>query len=174
MVNEEEFDVILLEFFERSEDDGELSLAIQLRERFPEAIIVLVQAFGPHYFQKIQKAKPRKESMNAFALRNGFDKNFIHDPNFREIFLASDQNTWINRFENPKDRNNLYHENVMRIVGAYSIKMTLGDGPRGWLDAGNKYLAEDSKHPSAAGHNDIARQVKRLVDRVGVPKQRKL
>jgi len=50
---------------------------------------------------------------------------------------------------------------------------TLG-GPTGMLEMGHKMLADDSYHLSAAGHDEIYKFVKDIVDRVGVPKERTL
>lgn len=115
--------------------------------------------------------KKTVESLPSWAHAKGFDKSFIHDKAFHDVYLNEGGNNWW-FWPGSRDQREI-QEAAAEAVGGYLIQMPYNerpDGPGGWLDIGDKLLSPDSFHPSAAGHEDIANRVKEIVDRVGVPK----
>jgi hypothetical protein len=166
----EDYDVIILEYFMRG-PEGVLTLAKRLRERFPDAIIIMTRLWGPYQIQN----KHVHENISAWATDNEFGRGYIHDPKFADLFIKSGVDNWQYRFhKNSKDGLLQYQEDAARETGSYLIKMPFNEraeGPGGWIEIGDKLLAHDSFHLSAAGHQDIANRVKAIVDKVGVPKK---
>jgi hypothetical protein len=172
MLGEEEFDVIILEFLMRS-DQGLLDLAQRLRQRFPNAIIVMTSLWHP--FAIVNKKKGG--TIYNWASQHGHTSStFVHDPKFHELFLAegeTEDDEWFHEVRSPGVQ--AWKETATE-VGAYTYRLpgdtSHGGGEHGWLKMGDAFLADDSFHLSAGGHEDIAKKVKAIVDRVGVPKQR--
>ena len=50
MIGEQAFDVIVLEYFLRG-PEGLMTFALRLRERFPNAIIIMTKLWGPYQFR---------------------------------------------------------------------------------------------------------------------------
>ena len=167
----EDYDVIILEYF-MSAEQGLLTLAKRLRERFPDAIIIMTRLWGPY---QIRGLNDMTKKLSNWATDNGFGKGYIHDPKFTDLFIKSGVDNWQYMFhKNSKDGRIQYQEDAARVTGSYLIKMPFNEraeGPGGWIEIGDKLLATDSFHLSAAGHQDIANRVKAIVDRVGVPKK---
>jgi len=169
MVGEDEYDVIVLEFWMRAHE-GLHVLARRLRERFPEAIIVMTKLWSPG---NIFSDKHRMD-VDSWAKLHGFpDRDFIHNLDFHKAFSEEAQGEDDQWYISP--RPNDKWELAAQEIGAYTYKLP-GDiahagGPTGILAMGDKLLAKDSFHLSAAGHHDIYESVKNIVDRVGVPKR---
>jgi len=170
MIGEEEFDVIVLEYYMHAHE-GLLSVAKRVRERFPEAIIIMTRFWGPDRMLHHETYK----NLVSWAHDMGFDQSFIHDKSFHELYLKeAGDDFWMW----PGSRNQReIQEAAATAVGAYLVKMPFNeipDGSGGWLDIGDKFLASDSFHLSALGHEDVAFRIKEIVDRVGVPNTRRL
>lgn len=116
------------------------------------------------------------ENVNSWASENGFDESsFIHDKAFHDKFLneAGENWKWWPGHRNQKG----IQEKAVELVGGYLIHMPFNDrpgGPGGWLNIGDELLADDSFHLSLEGHAVIADSVKKIVDRVGVPKTKRV
>ena len=168
MIGEEVFDVIVLEYFCRG-PEGLMTLATRIRERFPNAIIIMIKLWSP--FQL------RDDSVNKnvadFAFDNGFKLDFIHDPKFKEVILSYGADKFKYQYRDPEnDLTHLFHT-VAKKIGAHVVKMpfsNVADGSNGWLELGDKLLGNDSFHLSAEGHENLANQIKAVVRKVGVPK----
>lgn len=174
MIGDEEFDVIVLEFFLRAHE-GLLSLGLRLRERFPNAIIFVTRIWSPFQFR--HKDQDRNINLADWASEKGFGSGFIHDPKFKEAFLAEGEDNWRYAYEDPTAPINTYHKAAAEAIGAHIINMGFSDhadGPDGWLEQGDTYLASDSFHLSENGHSHLAKQMNDIVQKVGVPKQRTL
>jgi len=171
MIDIEEYDVIILEFFHTS-NNGLFELAMRLRERFPDAIIIIARFWAPSML------KNKDSNLKAWAKERGFDKGFVHDSMFKKAFLRDfNENQWHWVFESDSNTYVDTQEFVARETGAYIIPMAWSrdaTGENGYLEIGDKMFGNDSRHFSELGHVDFARRVKALVDRVGVPKQPKI
>ena len=168
IVGDEEFDVIVLEFFTVANTGG-MELATRLRERFPDAIIVIARLWDPPMLENKDG-----EGLRSWAEKKRFGQGYIHDSNFKEEFYRSfDENQWHWIFQTTHKHFVDYHEKLARETGAYIVPMAWDQhaaGENGFLEIGDKMLGPDSYHLSKLGHEDFARRVKALVDRVGVPK----
>ena len=168
MIGEHAFDVIVLEYFLRG-PEGLMTFALRLRERFPNAIIVMTKLWGPYQF--------RDYSINInvadWANGIGFERDFIHDPQFRKAVLAHGADKFKYQYSSPESEVTKLHAAVADKIGAHVVQMPFSnnaDGPGGWLELGDELLARDSFHLSAKGHEVLADQIKAIVDRIGVPR----
>ena len=168
MIGEEVFDVIVLEYFCRG-PEGLMTLATRIRERFPNAIIIMIKLWSP--FQL------RDDSVNKnvadFAFDNGFKRDFIHDPKFKEVILSYGADKFKYQYRDPENELTHLFKTVAEKIGAHVVNMPFSkeaDGPNGWLELGDKLLGNDSFHLSAKGHEDLAKQIKAVVHKIGVPK----
>jgi len=176
MLKDDVYDVFILEFF-NDLHQGLRELAIRLRERFPDAIIIILRVWDFHMLHN--------NGLNLFtwADKHGFNKMykgvnpFIHDPKFREAFLQTNHEEWTWTFEHGNKAWVDGQDEIAKEVDGFVIPMPIpkkADGPDGYLALGDKYFAADSFHPSEYGHQDIANRVRDLVHRVGVPKRPRL
>jgi len=165
MIGDDEYDVIILEFWMRSRD-GLSILAQRLRQRFPKAIIVMTQLWSPSNIL----TKKHGISIAQWAEQNGYQKDFIHNETFHKEVLddLAEKGFWAT----PKKE---WHQTA-KDIGAYVYKMpgNVDDlsGELGMLKMGDRLLASDSYHLNEIGHNYIRAFVQNIVDRVGVPKDR--
>lgn len=171
MLGDDEFDVIILEYYMHAHQ-GLRTIAQRLRERFPDAIIVMTRFWGPARF--IQKSTGK--NLVSWASDEGFGETFMHEKEFHDLFLEKEgdnMDDWYFWAGN-RDQKEI-QEAAAKEVGAYMVKLPFSDhpgGPGGWLEIGDKMLAFDSFHLSKEGHQYLADAVKEIVDRVGVPKKR--
>ena len=172
IMGDEEFDVIVLEFFTVA-NTGMMELAQRLRERFPDAIIVVARLWDPPMLENVNG-----QGLMSWAQEKGYGNAFIHSSNFKDEFLRSySENQWQWRFETTHKEFVEVHEAIAKETGSYIVPMawdTNAAGESGYLEIGDKMLGPDSFHLSVAGHEDFANRVKALVDRVGVPKHPKI
>ena len=171
MMGDEEYDVIILEYFMHARE-GLKSLANRVRNRFPDAIIIILRLWYPVQLQnrEIEWMGVENYPLQEYVTTRGFGSDFIHDPKFHEAIretpdIWATPERFIPKFE-------LQDETAMES-GAYIVKMPFSrrrDGPGGWVDIGDKLLASDSFHLSPMGHENLANQVRAIVDRVGVSK----
>ena len=169
MIGDDEFDVIVLEYYMMA-GDGLALLARRLRERFPDAIIVILRLWAP---DRIWRNGDGSQKVHNWASQNGFGGGFIHDEELKKEFLETAGDGW-NFFQGGQSLNEL-QESIASDVGAHIVAMPFNaraDGPGGWFDIADHFLADDSFHQSPDGHFWIYNQVKAIVDRVGVPKER--
>ena len=170
MIGEEEYDVIILEYYMHAQE-GLLTLAKRVRERFPEAIIIMTRFWGPYMILNHNT----DQNLVSWAHDKGFDESFIHNDSFHKLYLReAGEDFWM--WSGSKNQREA-QEAAAREAGAYLVKMPFNenaDGPGGWLDIGDKLLAPDSFHLSAFGHEDLAVRIKEIVDRVGVRKNRRI
>ena len=169
-MRDDEFDVIILEYYMMAADGLE-ALAKRIRERFPEAIIVILRLWAP---DRIWQNGDRDHKVNKWAYENGFNGNYCHDPDFKKKFLEKAGDGW-DFFPTGETLKSL-QERIATDVGAYIVDMPFSnraDGPGGWMEIADHFLASDSFHMGEyGGHVWIRDQVKAIVDRVGVPKER--
>ena len=177
MMKDDVYDVFILEFYGRTE--GLMELAIRLRERFPDAIIIILRIWNFHMLRNNDS-----QSLFVWADEHGFKRSpktgisdFIHDPRFKEEFLKTNHEEWSWMFEDDHKFFTEEQAEIAKEVGGFVISMPVphkADGPDGYLAIGDKYFAADSFHPSEYGHQDIANRIRDFVHRVGVPKQPRL
>jgi len=169
MLGDEEYDVIIMEFFTVA-NTGMMELAQRLRERFPDALLVILRLWD----------SPMLVNKDGMDLRtwatkeHNFGQDFIHKDDFREAFKEYGAENWHWQFEEEHHWWIDVHEDVARETGAYIIPMDCSMnafGPGGYLDIGDRLLGPDSFHLSEEGHASISAKVKALVDRVGVPQK---
>jgi len=168
MIGEEVFDVIVLEYFCRG-PEGLMTFASRIRERFPNAVIIMIKLWSPFQLRDYSK----NINVGDFAFDVGFQNDYIHDPNFREAILAYGADKFKYQYADPEDELTNLFFTVAKKIGAHVVYMPLSDkadGLGGWLELGDKLLANDSFHLSSKGHEDIANQINSIVDRVGTPK----
>jgi len=172
MMGDEEYDVIILEYFMHARE-GLRSLAQRVRDRFPDAIIIILRLWYPVQFQnrEIEWTGVEDYPLQEYVTTRGFGSDFIHDPKFHEA-IRETPDVWAAPPGRFGLKFKLQDETAME-TGAYIVKMPFSprrDGPGGWVDIGDKLLASDSFHLSSMGHEDLANQVRAIVDRVGVSK----
>jgi hypothetical protein len=80
MIGDDEFDVIVLEYYMMA-GDGLALLARRLRERFPDAIIVILRLWAP---DRIWRNGDGSQKVHNWASQNGFGGGFIHDEEFKK------------------------------------------------------------------------------------------
>lgn len=167
MIGDDHLDVIVLEYYMMAES-GLDKLARRARERFPDAIIVILRLWAP---DRIWKNGSAADKVHKWAFKNGFQGGFTHNEDFKKTFLETAGDGW-DFFPEGRYKKE-FQENVASEVGAYIVSMPFNekaDGPDGWLDIADHFLGNDSFHMSDKGHFWIYTQVKAIVDRVGVPK----
>ncbi len=168
ILGNDEFDVLILEFFTVA-DKGMKELAQRLRERFPEAIIVIARLWDPPMLENIHG-----QGLRNWARERGYGDEFIHDSNFKAEFLSEyAKNEWHWIFQTNHKEFVDIHDEIARETGSYIVPMAWDHhaaGDEGYLAIGDKMLGPDSFHLSAEGHEDFANRVRALVERVGVPK----
>lgn len=169
MIGDEEFDVIILEFFQKNAE-GLMTLAKRIRQRFPDAIIIITRLWYPTQLFNYEL------NMNAgdYAEQLGLGRDFIHDPKFHEAIIQSGPRKWESLYKDPNERHNKIHLAVAQEVGAYIVRLPFderADTVHGWLTKGDKLLAEDSFHLSKGGHAVLAEEIEEIVDKVGVLKE---
>lgn len=172
MIQEEHFDVILLEFYMRA-SEGMKELAERLRNRFPDAIIVIVRHWMPMQLVNGGMLDERNRPMHLmqYAEMNGFDRGYMHNPEFHEL-LKTTPDKWTFNYDLYNGQEALLDE-VATAISGYVVKTPVPeqrDGPGGWIHFGDQLLSTDSFHPSPNAHAFIANQVREIVERVGVPK----
>lgn len=169
MIGDQEFDVIVLEYFMKSHE-GLVAFGLRLRERFPNAIIVITGIWGLHQFVD----KESDTNLLDWARDQGYGKDFIHDPKFKEAILDHGVEKWEYR---PGTIEGKDHKAAAEIIGAHVVKLPFNlyaEGPGGWIARGDSYLSDDSFHLSEKGHEVLASEIKELVQRIGVPKNTEL
>lgn len=151
--------------------EGLMELAVRLRERFPDAVIVFVHHWMPFQIVNEGMLDERNRPVNLDEYRNnmGFGGDFIHHPEFHEL-IKTTPDQW--HFNKGYDGIEKLSKEVADAVNGYIVKTPLNDkrdGHGGWVHFGDQLLSTDSFHPSVKAHTFIANQVRDIVDRVGVP-----
>ncbi|GFH56240.1 predicted protein [Chaetoceros tenuissimus] len=172
MIGEEHFDVIVLEEYMHIQD-GMMQLGSRIRERFPDAIIVIVHHWMP--FQIVNDAvfddRGRPINLDQYREKMGFDRDYMHNPEFHEL-LKTTPDQWHFWFDRYREKEELTAE-IATAVNAYVVKTPINtkrDGLGGWVHFGDQLLSTDSFHPSVQGHAFIANQIRDIIHRVGIPK----
>lgn len=171
LIGEEHFDVIVLEFYMHAYE-GLMELAVRLRQRFPDAVMVFVHHWMPLQIvnEGIRNERNRPVNLDEYRNNMGFGSDFIHNPEFHEL-IKTTPDQW--RFNKIYDGIEKLSKEVANAVNGYIVKTPLNDkrdGDGGWVHFGDQLLSTDSFHPSPKAHAFIANQVRDIVDRVGVPK----
>lgn len=146
MVGSNKIDVFILEFYLDSWDGLEL-LTKRIRQRFPNAIIVLLRIYGVNLI----KIGGYGESVKDWAYNHGFRNGFIHDEKFKKEFLKETGADDWKFFTNGEEMFEGYLEKAADNVGAYLLKMPYNecpDGPGGFLEIADRFLADDAYHQS--------------------------
>lgn len=172
MVGDQEFDVIISEYFMRC-NEGVMTFVSRLRERFPKALIILVQLWWPGQYKSVVNSRV---NIGSWAIQEkGFGKDFIHDPKFPDALTSHGEDKWKNFWHFPETPQNQCYQNVSEKMDAHIVKLPFAShatGPDGWIELGKKFFADDSFHLSEGGHAMLADQIKEIVDKVGIPKER--
>jgi len=158
MVGDENFDVIILEFFPRAHK-GLHPLTRRLRARFPDAIIIILREWSP-----MDIINQNKQNLRAWARKKGLPLS-LHHPKLHMAFLESEEEWFWTTHYNQRIR---VQERAAKDFGAYILPMTKPEDPRDWLFF-EQYFAPDFLHKSNEGHEEVAKRVRHLVDMVGVP-----
>lgn len=169
IMGDEVVDVIIIEYFRRIHQ-GAISLVARLRARFPDAIIILPRIWDPSMLWNTET----DENMKAWGKRLGFGSGFIHNSEARNMVIkdyVDTPNKWQWSLLTSRQYLDRAQEDIARLHGAYILHMEWSEDPNIYLNIGDRLLGPDSFHPSKEGHALIAKQVKALVDRIGVPKQ---
>ncbi len=167
IMGDQEFDVIVMEWFHDA-SSGLMVLAQRLRERFPDAILVIARFWAPLMF--INK------NGEVFKPKFEYGRGYFHEEAFKKEFMDTfEENQWKWAFNTERKQWLVVHEAIAKETGSYILEMEGWGaedafGENGYLEIGDKMFGPDSFHLSAAAHEDFANKVKALVDRVGVPK----
>lgn len=170
MLGEEEYDVIVIEFFAIA-FQGLMELVQRLRERFPQAIIIIARLWDPTFL-----VNKDGTDLRSWGKQHGLGTDFIHKPEFRLMFKETyKESEWKWSFLTTHKWFVDVQDAAARESGAYILPMEWNQeeafGEDGFIRLGEKHLGSDSFHLSKYGHADLARRIKALVDRVGVPKE---
>jgi len=168
MLGKEEYDVIVIEFFATA-FQGLMELVQRLRQRFPQAIIIIARFWDPTFL-----VNKDGTDLRSWGRQHALGNEFIHKPEFREMFKETyEESEWKWSFLTTHKWFVDVQEAAAKELGAYILPMAWNQeafGEDGFISLGEKHLGPDSYHLSKYGHADLARRVKALVDRVGVPK----
>ncbi len=170
IMGDQEFDVIIMEYFTVA-DTGLMELAQRLRERFPDAILVIAR-----FWNTPMLVNKNGEELRHWGNGHEYGSGFIHEEAFKKEFIDTfEENQWKWMFHIQHPEFLVIHEAIAKATGSYILEMEGWGaedafGENGYLEIGDKMLGPDSFHLSAAAHEDFANKVKALVDRVGVPK----
>ena len=96
MIGDDEYDVIILEFFLMAHSGLE-KLALRLRQRFPDAIIIILQNWFPLMINTAGKDGGPPQNIAAWAEQYGFvrQRGGLHDKNFQKLFIdAAPEENW--------------------------------------------------------------------------------
>eukprot|EP00586_Coscinodiscus_wailesii_P003547 CAMPEP_0172489462 /NCGR_PEP_ID=MMETSP1066-20121228/19481_1 /TAXON_ID=671091 /ORGANISM="Coscinodiscus wailesii, Strain CCMP2513" /LENGTH=396 /DNA_ID=CAMNT_0013257353 /DNA_START=253 /DNA_END=1443 /DNA_ORIENTATION=- len=164
MVGDEVFDVIILEFHVVL-NFGLRTLTKRLRERFPDAIIIILREWFP---QSIT-------DKNGVTAHEWVEKRFgkkkdINDLKMHEAFRKS-AGTWSWPAQD-KQRNQIQNE-IAREFDAYILAMPKPQDPRNWVSLSNLF-SNDFLHKSKKGHEEVAKRVQNLVKSLNVPANPKI
>jgi len=169
MGDKAEYDVIILEYFMVMGDDV-LTLSKRLKERFPDAVVILLKDWYPEMVSWHRDTDGEWESLRQWAKRaHGYGDHYdwIQRPELQEKFREVDGWFW-NFVNNPNFMKRM--ERVAREAGAYILEVPRPEDAKGLMDYIDRY-AVDGFHPSEKGHTVIAGLIKKLVERIGVPAQ---
>jgi len=160
-------DVIILEFFAQSKF-GLVPLARRLRERFPEAIIVILREWYPRLVTTSDGV-----GLREWADAKGFGRFAVHDPEMHRAFLASEEE-WHWELINQSAVIDL-QVRAAEEVGGYILEMPRPkeEDIASWINYADLF-AEDYMHKSVKGHWEVHFRVRELVDRIGVPAEPRL
>lgn len=163
MIGNDRYDVIVLEYFMMA-TSGLRTLATRMRERFPDAVIVIMVNW---YAAGMIVTKDGKQLLD-WAVERGYSPGTLfHDKKMHEEMRKSEEEGWkwehINAVHKIK-----YIEGVAEDTNSYISFMERPDDPRDWFNYAH-FLDHDGHHLSRAGHLNVAHRVRQIVDRVGVP-----
>lgn len=170
ILQDEVYDVFILEFFDTART-GLLDFTVRLRERFPDALIILLVG---QKFPWYHCGDHSLEESKAFA-RGEFGLNHCHKDEYKNFMR--------DHFREHKCENNLRYGPVWQSHYAY-MEMIASETNSFILEqskmelTGEEYLAEfdrskadDCFHMGVNDHAEVAQSIQKLVERVGVPKQ---
>ncbi len=148
MVEDNEIDVIILEFYLRSWDGLDI-LSKRIRQRFPNAIIVFLRIYATNLIY----IEGEGISVNDWAHSHGYHRSFLQNEKFKNEFLEeAKRENWKFVHQAIEHRNlDTYLEMIANDVAGYLLKMPYNGrphGPDGFLEIGKHFLAFDSYHQS--------------------------
>ena len=161
------YDVIVLEFFTRMHEfDALQTLALKIRKRYPDAILVFLRTWhtkGMIGSSFNPQASGRQNDFEAIPSQN-FPLQSRH---FEERFLASLQRG--TQFDwNPyhAQREKEFYR-IVDAVGGHTVSLPRPSRAEDFLQY-KKFFASDWLHLSNEAHMNVAKQIEDLVESVGI------
>lgn len=154
------FDVIILEFFQGFHFGLE-TLTRRLRERYPDAIIIILNEWHPIYITNARTGENPKQ----WAERQ-FGTHSIYDPHLQKAFAKS-RDKWL--WPSERDASRAYiTDKIAEQYGAHVLTAPRDKDASRWASHAS-HFAPDYLHHSVVGHKDIANRIRELVEKIGVP-----
>mmetsp|Transcript_18438 Transcript_18438/g.28462 ORF Transcript_18438/g.28462 Transcript_18438/m.28462 type:complete len:350 (-) Transcript_18438:13-1062(-) len=148
MVGDGHYDLIILEFYLRA-NEGLNLLTKRLRQRFPNAVIVLLRKWNPMYIKHVKTGA----HLNAWMSQHGF-LGRLHDAEFHHYLMTqTNREDWTYHFDDSTD---LLQAAIAKEYGAHIYELPKHDDPRLSIKEMNRWFADDMQHVTAEGHEVIA------------------
>lgn len=154
------YDLLILEYYVSGAEHGLADLARRLRERFPEAIIIVMKFYGPFDAVRANKGDPEnwqelnqwKQSLN---LPNGQLNEFINE--------IDNDKTGIWRFREHPNADKAINKAV-REIGGYQFHLPSAETPAQTLVSYLRFFdKEQHQHLSDLGHEWVANMCAQIV-----------
>lgn len=173
MLQDKIYDVFILEFFDTAKS-GLFDLAVRLREKFPDAIMILLVGKKFPWYHCGGDHLLMEEFQMAFT---NFGVNHCHTENYKNYMRDHF------RKHNCYGENNLLeygpvwksHYAYMKMIASETNSYILKQSKMEMT--GEEYLAEfdrskaeDCFHMSITNHAEVAHSIHQLIERIGVPK----
>lgn len=171
MLGEEEYDVIIFEFFNVARS-GLFELAQRLRERFPDAILVMLGG-SPELYTCSDHSLMKEWHPPSYEKYGRF---FCRDPEYKketeEYFEENQCPTLYADKSEPFGGFYSYMKEISGMTDSYILNRNPSSMDSSeYVDYVKEATADDCFHYSVATHEKIANHIKALIDRVGVPKK---
>ena len=163
MTGEGIYDVIVLDFPNRLRQ-GFRVLAKRLRQRFPNALIIIVKRWSPAHIVHSPLNGTRVDAISWIKDR---DIPSFHHPSFLEAFNKTDPHDWI--FTHDRDRTT---NKVLEMIDGRLVQLTKPKtAAEAILQEMHLFHAEAPAALSEWGHQVVADLVKSLVDQENIQNQ---
>jgi hypothetical protein len=157
MVGEDSvYDVIILEYFLRAYE-GLLRLAVRLRQRFPNASIVILRIWSPLLYTHV----PTGLSMREWMQKNDFGDNLI-DAKFHAMLRMTKREDWI--MSQTVDAIG-YQEEAAKAVNGIIWSLPHLDDARTAVIKGSPLFTDDWHHLSEIGHEYVKEAITHVMRR---------
>lgn len=172
--NEAKYDLITLEFNKRAEEGLEL-LVKRLRQRFPDAVIVIVRRWSPLSFQYGHN----HTGLQLYMKENGFSDGALHDFEFHKFVREHTEPTDWNfewsgggggggSIRSNSSSSCAVQDRAAELYGAHIYALPLLDDPRDSIVNMSNLHAVDLIHMTPEGHEFVANGIRDLLQKKNI------